>query len=504
MNQIKLFLQKILSSLSVRSLVGGLEISDQVLRLVYYSGKTWQLAAIRLAPGVLEKGKIKDRQAFIVALQELKAKVPFGKKKGKKMNVVVSLSSVNMYSQVFTLPIMQGKELTNAVDLNVKMLSPVDITQTYFGWEVLGNDETSLKAEVAAAFIDRPLVDDMVQALYAAGFITVGVESRALALVRIFRQKGSGADVNKSYLLLDVDNSGIDFLVIRKGKLYFEYATQWNDLADAKGQIYITKFKEALTADLRQVMNFSGQHWSEPIDAIILAATAFEKEAEEAVAAATSLPVIRMTLVMDQQVSLEWMVALGCSLRGVGGALRDKEINLSGEGAIDTFHREQLLNFVTLWRVLVPVVLGCLVIMFALADNFLSGTRSGINVQPAFNQQESAEMEALEASSTAFNQSVALVANAESKLNKDYLLIADIESAAVANGITIQHLSFQSPGSPILVAGAALSETQIVAFKNAIQNNPHFGAVNLPLTNIQGDASSSYTFSMEFPLTSGF
>ena len=36
------------------------------------------------------------------------------------MNVVVSLSSVNMYSQVFTLPVMEGKGLAAAVDLNVR------------------------------------------------------------------------------------------------------------------------------------------------------------------------------------------------------------------------------------------------------------------------------------------------------------------------------------------------------------------------------------------------
>lgn len=503
MNLKKPFFQKLLSLLSVRSLVGGLEVSDQVLRLVYFSGKTWQLAAIRLAPGVLEKGKIKDLPTFVAALGELKSKVPFGRKKKKRMNVVVSLSSVNMYSQVFSLPIMKDTNLDDAVELNVRMLSPVDVAQTYFGWEVLGNDEIKLKSEVAAAFVDRTLVDEMTQALYTAGFITVGVESRALALVRIFRQKGSGADVNKSYLLLDIDNSGIDFLIIRNGKLYFEYATPWNNIADDKGEVSTPKFKDTIAANLRQVMNFYTQHWPEPLTGIILAATALEKEAEEAIQASVSLPVVRMSLVMDQQLSLEWMVALGCSLRGVNGMLNDKEINLSGEGAIDTFHREQLLNFLALWRVIVPVVLGSLIIMFALADNFLSGIRSSIVVQPIFNQQETADMQALIASSTAFNQSVALVATAEASINKNYMVINEIQNIAVANGVTINHLSFQAVGQPILVSGAAPSEDEIVTFKTAIQNDPHFGTVNLPLGNIQGN-NEGYTFSMTFPLSLGF
>ncbi len=485
--------------------MGGLEVSDQVLRLVYFDGKTWQLAAVRLAPGVMEKGKIKDEQAFVAALRELRQKMPFSRNRKKKMNVIVSLSSVNMYSQVFTLPIMQGKDLTGAVDLNVRMLSPVDITQTYFGWEMLGSDATGLKAEVAAAFVDKALVDAITQALYAAGFITVGVESRALALTRIFRQRGTGADINTSYLLLDIDNSGIDFLVIRKGKLYFEYATQWNSLADEKGQISVAKFNETLEGDLRQVMNFYGQHWPEPIAAVIVAASAFEAEAEDAVRASipAPLPVIRMTLTMDQEISLEWMVALGCSLWGSNDPSKDKEINLSGEGAIDTFHREQLLDFVALWRVLVPVVLGCLIAVAAIADNFLATTKAGITAQPSFNQREEAVMASLEASSTAFNQSVALVANAESRIGRNYQVITEIQRAATANNITLNHISFQAPGVPILVAGTARVETDIVAFRAAIQGDPHFGTVNLPLNNIQGSAGN-YTFSMTFPLSSGF
>ena len=71
------------------------------------------------------------------------------------------------------------------------MVSPVDVAQTYFGWEMLGSDEANLKSEVSAAFVDKALVDELTQTLYAGGFITVGVESRALALVRIFRQKGT-------------------------------------------------------------------------------------------------------------------------------------------------------------------------------------------------------------------------------------------------------------------------------------------------------------------------
>jgi len=504
--ELKLLVHKDLSFLRVRATAGGLEISDQVLRLAYFNGKEWQMTAIRLEPGIMEKGKIKDAAALATALQELKAKSPFGgKNKKKKMNVVVSLSSVKMYSQVFMLPTVEGKSLDEAVELNLRMLSPLEAAQAYSGWEVIGKDADGVRTEIAAAFVEKALVDDMTNALYQAGFITVGVESRALALTRILRDKGAGADIQKSYLLLDIDNTGVDFLIIRKGHLYFEYGTEWGELADDKGQISMDRFDEALGGSLRQVMNFYSQHWPEPLSAAILSAAVFETDAERVIGKASNLPVIRLTLEMGQPVSSEWLVALGSSLRGIGG-IKDKEINLSGAEAIDMFHNEQLVSFMALWRVVVPVVLACLIIAAALADNFLNDTDAAVQAQTVtLGAQASADATALEASSTAFNNSVSLAATAESHISKDYLVVSELAGIASQNSVTINHISFQGKGTQIAFAGTAASPTGVEAFRDAVQKDAHFGTVNLPLASIQPSASGNgYTFQMTFPLGTGF
>jgi hypothetical protein len=500
----KPYFQKILSLLRVSIRPDGLEISDQVLRFVYFYRNAWQMEAIRLAPGVMEKGVIKDAAAFAAALQELRSKLPPAKKEKRVLNIFVAMSSVNMYSQVFTLPFMEGGDLDKAIELNVQMISPVDISHAYFGWQLLDRNETTFRSEIAAAFADKAIVDAMSQALYTAGFVTVGVESRALALVRVLREKGAGADKKKPYLLVDVDSVGIDFLIVRNASLYFEYATSWADIADEKGQITAEKFEEALSSSMRQVLNFYSQHWPEPMSGVILSAVAFGDEALRAIQASSALPVIPFALdVTEQQIPLEWLVAFGCGLRGFHAGAKDKEINLSGDGAMNAFREEQMIDFLTLWRVIVPVVLGCLVVIFIFTDNFLEMTKANIESSAGFTQQGSgsAEVATLTASSTAFNQSVALVANAEAQANHNYLMIADINTIAAANDITISSISFQSTSTPILVAGSAPSETQIGAFRDAIQKDAHFGTVNLPLLNIQA-TGGVYTFSMAFPLSS--
>jgi Tfp pilus assembly protein PilN len=502
MNNIKIYFEKILSLLRVRSIAGGLEISDQVLRLVYFNGTSWQMAAIKLAPGVLEKGVIKNLETFTASLRELKLKVPAAKNPKKKVSVVVSLSSVNIYSQVFNLPILEGDELESAIRLNVQTLSPGDASQTYAGYQLLGKDDINLRLDISAAFIEKKIVDDMSDALFSAGFLTVGVESRALALVRILREKGAGIDIEKSYLLLNIDNSGLDFLIVRKGQLYFEYTNQWSDLADDKGQIAVEKFEEQLSGSLRQVTNFYSQHWPEPLSAVILSASAFGEEAEKAINNVAVLPIIKLTLVMGQPISSEWLVALGCSMRGFQLGLHNKEINLSGEGAMDTFRKEQFLHFINFWRVVVPVVLALVVIMLAFADNFLLVTAKSIAAQSTFDQQgnQLGEITALEASSTAFNESLALIQAVKSQQAPISPVINKIINLAATSQVTINTISFQGITTPISVNGITSSENNILTFKAAIAADPDFGPVVLSLSNIQV-SNGVYSFSMTFPVS---
>ena len=491
--------RKILSFLRVRSTAGGLEVSDQVLRLVYFDGKTWQMTAIRLEPGTLENGKIKNRDAFVTALSGLKAKV-LGTKSKKKMNVVTAFSSVNVYSQVFTLPIIEGENLEKAVALNVQMMSPVDAAQVYSGWQLVGRDEAALKLEIAVAFIDKALVDEMTEVLLLAGFITVGIESRPLALMRVLREKGSGIDTGKAYLLVNIDNSGLEFLVVRKGNLYFEYSNRWAEIVNEKGEVPEGKFEETLSASLRQVMNFYGQHWPEPLSAVILSAVAFQEDAEKAIQSSTSgLPIIKLTLVMGQPVSSEWLVALGSSLRGFRSSGQDKEINLLGEGAADTWGREQMLNFLNFWRVVIPVAFGLLVLTFFLANNFLAGTAEDVASQSGSNLGgQSGEVATLQASSTAFNQSIARFAAIEAGLQPKYKVLEALNTIATPLNITLSHVTYGGNGAPVSISGTTSSEDRILALKSAIEADPRFGTVTLPLSAIQQNGTT-FSFTMSFP-----
>jgi len=492
------FYQKLLAVLHIRAATAGLEVGDRVIRLVHYDGKEWQMNAVRLEAGVMESGRIMDRPALVAALTSLKTSMG-AKEKNKKTNVSVVLSSVAMYTQVFGLPAVQGQNFDDAVQLNLQMASPLEAKDSHSGWQVVGKDERLARTDVLSAFVDRTVVDEMVDALFEAGFLAMALEPKSLALTRVLRMKGAGVDSAQSYLVIDIDNNGTDFLIVRNGALHFEYTTQWKDLMDDKGEISTDRFATALAASLRQVLNFYDQHWKEPIAAIILSAVALKEEAEKILAERSPVPVVSLTLVMGQPISSEWLVALGGSLRGNEFSAKEREINLLGEDSKDRFREEQLIRFMRFWSAIVPSALAVLVLTYVGADIFLSRTRTTIeslsSLTPPTGQM--AEIGMLQAQATTFNQEVAMLHAVESMQAPTYPVLAAVADAAAANGVTVNHLTFSSFTAPIQLNGQAVAEDHVVNFKAALANDPRITNVNLPLTAVQTQGNT-VNFSMSF------
>lgn len=497
----KYYLDKVLAFLRVHPLVVGLEVSDAVLRLAYFDGKAWHLNGIRLAPGIIEIGKIKNHDQFVAALKELKSKsMPSREAKGK-VNAIVSLSSISIYSQVFSLPIIEGENLDKAIQLNIQMVSPVEISQAYSGWQKVGEDQGSLRLEILSAFIDRPTVDELGRALFEAGFLAVVLESRALALARIFREQAEGVDANRSYVMFGLDNSGLDFLIIRRSQLYFEYFIPWRDVMDEKGQISMPSFEAAIIRSLHQVVNFYSQHWPDPLVGVVLSATALKDEATRVIKDNFPLTVTELTLRLDQSMGPEWFVSLGCGLRGLKPRNRDKEMSLLGIGAEEEFRREQLLGFTRLWRLLVPVSLGVLLVSFLLADAFLIQTQRSLEAQALFNlnSAQANESQALQAKAAEFNKEVSFIDAVAKSASSRSKFLEKFSQLLVSHGITSDRLSFGSPANPISMSGEAQSEAKIADFKKAIESDPGFKEINLPLSDIR-HVAGGVSFSISFKL----
>lgn len=500
------YAKRLFALLRARAPIGGLEISDTALRFAVFDGETWKFTSIRLPPGFMESNRIQNRAEFILAAKRLREQIlGEGEAKGRgKVNVVVSLSSISIYSQVFSLPVIQGENLEKAVQLNVQMVSPVEVKEAYSGWQLVGEDKDTFRLEVLSAFVDRKVVDDVMRALEEAGFVVVAIESRALGLARLVRERGVRIDLAKPYILINLDTAGLDFLIIRRGQLYFEYFHSWKEMQNEKQQVTREAFEALLKRSLYQVLNFYTAHWPEPIKEVLVSTNALRDEISQIIAKNFGLTVQPLTITADTQFTPDWFVAIGSALRGLIPRGGDKDISLLGVGAQERFRHEQILNFISFWRIVIPTVMGLLLVSFVSADAFLINMRRSLESQTAFQlkKEEVAEINSLRSQAVRFNQTVGLIQSAKQLIKPKGPLVAKIEGLLETHHIILSRFHLQDGNSPLALSGEAPSETDILNFKKALDADPLFGGTELPLTEIKKTSGKGFSFSIRFILKS--
>jgi len=492
-------LTKLLSFLRAKPLIGGLEISDSALRFVVWDGKSFQMTGLRLPPGLVVAGQIKDREHFVAALRAIHNQILGEKKKNTKINVIFSLSSIGIYTQVFTLPFIEGESLEKAVQLNIQMISPLDFSEAYSGWQFANKDTDKVRLEILSAFANRGIIDEFVSTLQEAGFLVVAVESRALSLTRLLKEAGIGYDVKQPYILMSVDGSGLDFLIIRHGQLHFDYFNSWRDLQGDAKEISPEIFKNAVVRSLHQVMNFYNSHWQEPLNEVLLITTGFHEEVVKVVEENFALKTRDFALNTSQGVAPDWFVALGSAVRGLNPRRTDKDISLLGIDAQEEFGREQVLGFLRFWRVLMPAAIVIFLIAF-LGINFALGRiADSVNEEVAsgVGSSQVKEMASIESQITAFNRSVNFIAGIEKSVTLKTPIILKVTTYAKNNNVTISRLSYQSSAVPTSLIGSAPSQDNLLAFKKAMEGDTFFKSIDLPLAKVQV-TPSGVTFSMTF------
>ncbi|MFA6354645.1 MAG: hypothetical protein WCX12_03110 [Candidatus Paceibacterota bacterium] len=500
------YLRKVLNFLKGNSMIGGLEISDFSLRFAYLkNNREWQMTSIRLAPGIMKANVILDYHKFVESLFILKKEIFKKDQPQKKILVVVSLGSLNIYTQIFSLPKLEGHALKEAVKLNLQMVAPSQVGEHYSGWQLVGTDETAKKVDILSVFVGRTMVDELSKALLEAGFLVIAVESRSFSLTRIFREQSLGIDSFRPYILLSLDNESLDFIIIKRGQMYFEYFNSWQDLKGGGKEISISEFRTVVVRNLRQVLNFYGQHWSEPVEDVILATPGLGEEITKIIKDNFSLRVKNLELKLDRPVSSEWFGALGGGIRSIASRRDDREINLSGVEAEDNYRRGQILNFLRFWLAAAPIAMGVLLLVFALTIGFLTKTNNDLIRESKISDGDSQkfnEVKFLKQQAEDFNKSLDIIAPIRDVKLSKAAVFEKINSILVTNNSVLTKFSFSSFDTPVTLVGESKTREDAAKLEKVFNSDPFFGSVDFQFTKITLDPDGDYSFPITFSVIS--
>ena len=462
--------------------VGGLEISDGSLKFLSLNeaGEITSQINQPLTAGIVQAGKVVDEPRLVAALQQFKAGP-----------VIVSLSSANVYTQVFNLPYLEGEKLEEAARLNLKMVSPLDPKTSYADWQVLGTTVQGL--EVLGAFVGGAVVDGFVRALKTAGFTVVAIEFFALSLIRAITYL-PGLDLTKSYLVLSLTGDGMNFSILRSSQLYFNYFISWQTVQEKAGggQVTFVDFEKLMIGELRRLINFSNSKWGTSIKDLLLVSLSPTKAVTQAIKK-------EFTLAIEELVDVQWLAVSGAARRGLVPRAEDHFISLTSVGTEEEFHQQRLGRFVNLWRNVALGAAAIISLLFLFSDLLFVRHNRRLEEQlmvasQGVNQEELAR---LEAEAKEFNQLVDKALAAKNR-DQDWAAILQRVQTLAGSEVTISQLRLEPATALISLVGVASNERASINFKNRLAKEPKISNLSFPLSAIKIEPTGRASFSATF------
>ena len=482
---------------------GGLSVSDSAIRYIRFNeeGVIEEKASLRLPAGAISGGRIIKNEIVIGALNALRRKINIPA--SQKIEVIFSLESDSIYSQLFVLPQLQEPLLAEAAELNVQVISPIDIKTAYYSYQIVGDlSKTALGGyDLLGAFIKSSLADDWINACKTAGFLPVAVEFQTLSIARAVTEL---AQIREDGMIMTVivASEGISFIIIKNSNLYFDHFYPWKFVQEGDKPISIEKLKQTILTETNKVANFAMTKFSGSLSSIRISA---EGVSEEIITALKEqYPTIPVTgiAIQGKKAPTLWLAALGAAKRGLLLRSEDTMISLTSEQVIEEYRNNQIIAMINLWRKITAVVLCFFLVIFSLSNLFLRQVLLDTDQQLLRDllPEEEREFNIFREKANEFNSLISLIKSARALENHIYPFVSTI--LLLGEDIRITRFAFRSIDVPIEIRGSAPSSAAAIQFQRRLSEDPNITELQLPLADLVTTPDGRTTFVMSFRITS--
>jgi len=485
--------KKIFKILNPQPKIGALEISDVDLKFGLIKDDEFISYSAKLAAGVVKDGKISDHKGFVSALSVMHSQITAKAK--EKINVIVNFPDNNVYFQVFNLPMLESN-LDEAVNLNLKMISPIDFSQAYSDWHAIGEEivDGREQLEIFGAFSESQMIDEFDSSLKEANFMPVAFEFSGLALARLAVDFGANVNKNKPFLLFYIGVNGLSFNLVRNGNLYFNHFVPWQMVHSEIKEIPMDLFKKLVVDDVKKVLSFHNTRWKEQIDEMILVTYGLNDAIVKIMSENFSfskvepLSLKKIGDVAPENIQPAWFSVLGSAIRGIIPRSKDNMISLAKIGTEEEFFHHRILDFVKIWRNAILITLAVVLIIFIGIDSLLlnkaiASLNNQISGLGQYKQSERGEFEKIKRDIESFNQKIDFAVRVSVERSKWSSFFEKLSNLAASGDISIKRIYVQSIDMPLLFNALGSSEDAAVDFKNKLIAEG-FNNVDLPITKI--------------------
>ena len=174
-----------MSFFNTKEVAFGLDISNTSLRLIQlrHRFKTCQVQLyneIKLPPGIIDGGEIKNNQIFLDSLNKLiKTRHGHGRLSDE---VVAVLPEEKTFIKFIEINTTDQAEIEIQLKEKLSQAVPLDISEAYFDWQILNQSDCATSLLVGIS--PKKIIDSYVQILTQANLIPTVLEIEAAAIAR--------------------------------------------------------------------------------------------------------------------------------------------------------------------------------------------------------------------------------------------------------------------------------------------------------------------------------
>jgi len=492
--------------------ISGLEIGEDRIRFLFLnkSGMVFYIIlqeSIKLEEGVIENGKIKNKEKLIKTLKTLWQKV---EPKVKSSYVILTIPSANIYSQVFKFPNLPSNEIASALELGLGLSLPLPLNEINYNWQEI-KPLVKTNKEIILSLIKKDIINPYIEAVKEAGFIPFALEFTALSLNFICNNFK-----DKSGIIVKIDERGTDLIAIREGGLRFHRFINWKtyllsqeEKKKERLEISLESIEDILEKEILKIINFYESEYelennSKIEEVVLLAPKKWKNGLAKYLLTKFNLKILeleptnKINLKDLKKIDDSWWPVFGAAARGTLPRSEDLFISLLPVGTKETYAQRKLITYLSLLSKIFITTFVAFAIIFIGVWFFLSylGKNLDKQITTLGQTQTLPELDELEDKAIKFNKDIALILKAQKNIIDQTPILQEITNQ-LTPGINITQLSMASPADPINLTVFATTRDAALLFKKKIEDNPHFTEVNIPITSLTQSQNIVFTISFK-------
>lgn len=423
---------------------------------------------VELPDAAIQDGEIQDSTLVSAALDELMKGMPSGifEKLKSEPVFVISIPPHHIYTEAKLFPILDEADLEGAVRLKIETSLPWPITQTYFDWVKIPVREKN-RSGVFIAAVSKNTVDGFLNLFVNREWRVAACEFHILSLTKFIQKETT------PFIFASIDEDGIEFAIFNNGLIVMHYLQKVHSVDDLP--ILLKEKITQLAAFAEGSLNVQVQN--------VFVLDKFRIVPLGGIAEDVHIPVREFPDFTSERSDL--VIAHGASQREYSSV--KLSLNLLPSDATGRYHENLIIKTLGLWMKLLAVFSAVFIVGFfgilRLATNERTTVQRDVSALGATVDVRVADVAPLVEEANSFNE---LVQNAQKLLQiKSSVnnVIAEIDSIAFKNGVTITHLKSGDRGE-ITMAAFAPARENATNFQSQLEASNYFYSASIPISDL--------------------